>query len=342
MVVAEHSEVAMDEFVPGQLGFLQAWLIGGPLDGTTYNDMPIFPGGKPADEAAIPLDDGLFARYARRDEVWLDGRWYYDFVEVTTDPTPIAPQPLPTGTVVGSAASAPPAAQEEISHDASPQVAPAPRFVLAQAWWIASELCRRNSQLRIVDAWPLNGFYHGLEVGERQNDDHVFMNLLGRIHQNPYSFGAEFEPIEWSRAISAESPHEIVKEIERNMRWTSTTTDSTTPRSLVYQCIASILATRINDRERWDIADACTAGGFVEWPELLDEFEGCRVALQKDTIADPPPSTRVWVLKRGRAIVSVLSDMGLLFHRDRAPQDLMAAYRNRRRLDDVTSLMLDS
>lgn len=126
------------------------------------------------------------------------------------------------------------------------------------------------------------------------------------------------------------------------MRWTSTTADQTTPRTLVYRSIASILAARINDRERWDAADAFAAGGFVEWPELLDEFEGCRLALQKDTIADPPPSTRVWVLKRGRAIASVISDTGLFFHRNRAPQDLMAAYRNRRRLDDVTSLILDS
>lgn len=332
----------MGEFVPGELGFLQVWLVGGPLDGTTYNDMPVFPGEVPAGEATIPIDGDLFARYARRDEIWLDGRWYFDFVEVTSDPTPIPSQPFPTGTVIGSASSTPPAAHEEMSRDAHPQVAPAPRFVLAQAWWLASELCRRNSQLRIVDAWPLDGFYHGLEVGVHQNEDHVFMNLLGRIHQNPHSFTAEFEPIEWSRALGAESPHEIVKEIERNMRWTSTTTVSTTPRSLVYRCIASILATRINDRERWEVADAFTAGGFVEWPEFLDEFEGCRLALQKDTIADPPPSTRVWALKRGRAIVSVLSDMGILFHRDSAQQDLMAAYRSRRRLDDVTSLILDS
>lgn len=34
----------MGEFVPGELGFLQVWLVGGPLDGTTYNDMPVFPG----------------------------------------------------------------------------------------------------------------------------------------------------------------------------------------------------------------------------------------------------------------------------------------------------------
>lgn len=330
----------MSDFTPGDLGFLQIWLVGGPLDGTTYSDMPIFLDGKPASEAAIPLEGGLFARYARRDSIWLDGRWYFDFVEVTADPTPITPQPFPVGTIVGIASSVSTGEQDEAPQDAQPQFAPAPRFVLAQAWWLASELCRRNSRLRIVDAWPLGGFYHGLEVGEQQDHDHVFMNFLGRIHQNPHSFSAEFEPIEWTRVIGAESPHEIVKEIERRMRWEINGADPTTARSLVYRCIASILATKIDDRERWGVADAYTHGGFVEWPEFLDEFDGCRVALQKDTSSSAPASTRVWVLKRGQTIMALLSDMGFLFQRDAPPRNLVPAYKARRRLEDVTTLIL--
>lgn len=331
----------MDEFVPGDLGFTPVWLVGGPLDGTAYGDMPVFPNGKPATEVAIPIEDDLFGRYGRRDEIWLDGRWYYDFIEVTADPTPITAQELPPGTVVASKSSLASSPRPGNPRGEQSQVAPAPRFVLAQAWWLASELCRRHARLRILDAWPLDGFYHGLEVGEHLNDDHVFMNFLGRIHQNTYSFASEIEPIEWSRVIGAESPHEIVKELERNMRWESKTADPTTARSLVYRCIASVLTNKINDRERWNVADAFTAGGFVEWPDFLDEFQGCRSALQQDRVDAPPPSTRVWVLKRGREITHVLSDMGVLFHRESDPDDLMATYRVRHQLDDVTALMLD-
>lgn len=72
----------MEHFNPGSLGFVAAWCVGGPLDGRGYADMPVFPSGKPADRASIPLDpEGTQrATYARRAELALDGRWYYDFL----------------------------------------------------------------------------------------------------------------------------------------------------------------------------------------------------------------------------------------------------------------------
>ena len=45
------------------------------------------------------------------------------------------------------------------------------------------------------------------------------------------------------------------------------------------------------------------------------------------------------MLQCGGTPVALMSDLGLLFSRDRHPADLMAVYR-RRRLDDITSLVL--
>jgi hypothetical protein len=336
----------MEDFDPGSLGYMNVWLIGGPLDGIAYNDMPVFPDGMPATAVTVQLTEGaqagMFASYTRRMSVALDSRWYYDFVAVSANSAPLEPSPFPAGTATSNASGLSNQVEPEPGTEADDKPTqnffPAPRFVLAQAWWIASELCRRNSHLRILDAWPLDGFYHGLEVGEKLNQDYVFLNFLGHIHYFPSS--SHLDGPSWGRVLGAESPHEVVKEIENAMEWGSDGADPTTPRSLVYRTIAAVLSARIDDRERWSVAAAYTVGGFVDWPELLDEYQGCRLALQKDTLASPPPSTRVWVLQRGGTSVAVMSDLGLLFAKGMAPTDLMKVYRRRRKLADVVSLVL--
>ena len=332
------------------MGYVHAWLVSGPLDGIAYSDLPLGPDGQPPLGLNVPLADdqaGTYAAYERREAPSLDGRWYYDFVHVTSDPTPIEPVPTPVGTIVGGFSEVPTSnygASESNDTWHGKPFEPAPRFVLAQAWWISSEICRRQSHLRILESWPLDGFYHGLEVGRELNGPHIFMNFLGRIHLFP-SFSApsidpELEPIPWGRVMGAESPHEIVKEIEGLMQWENSSADVTTPRSLVYRSIAAILSAKIDDRERWNVASAYGEGGFEDWPGLLDEYQGCRLALQNDTEMVPPPSTRVWLLKRGRETVSALSEFGLRFSRDADPVDLMAIYRKRSQLDDVVAACL--
>lgn len=216
---------------------------------------------------------------------------------------------------------------------------PAPRFVHAQAWWIASELCRRNSSLRVLEAWPLDGFYHGLEVGQKLNADHIFMNYLGSIHLFPK--GSESEgssKLAWEMAYRAESPHEMVKQIETTMSWSTHGAEPANPRSLVYRVIARILSAEINDRAQWTVGSTYGPDQqFAEWPEILSEYEGCRLALQNDTATETPASSRVWVVKRDRSDVLLLSDLGFAFFRASAPVDLMKIYKKRRRLDDVVA-----
>jgi hypothetical protein len=285
----------MEDFNPGSLGYTNVWLVGGPLDGIAYNDMPVFADGMPVMAVAVPLTDGaqagMFASYTRRNSVALDGRWYYDFAAVSADSATPEPVPFPSGTAVSNASGMGNQVESELDPETETEdkptqnFFPAPRFVLAQAWWIASEFCRRNSHLRILDAWPLDGFYHGLEVGEKLDEDYVFLNFLGHIHYFPSSLHVDGPS--WGQVLGAESPHEVVREIESAMEWSKAGADATTPRSLVYRTVTAVLSARIDDRERWNVAAAYTVGGFVDWPDLLDEYQGCRLPLQKDTVVSP-------------------------------------------------------
>jgi hypothetical protein len=345
----------MEDYTPGDLGFTTVWMVGGPLDGTAYDDMPVLSDGHPAARVSVPqpADEraALFAVYDRRPNIWLDGRWYYDFVEETADPTPVQPVPFPFGTVVSPPSQSStyfgdlPAVDDSDEAKKNPHVPafhPAPRFITEQAWWIASELARRNSRLRILDAWPLDGFYHGLEIGEPGTPQHVFLNRLGSIHV----FGTDNSDngFSWAAALGGESPHEIVKSIETTMRWTTTAADPTAPRSLTYRALSSFLTQRLNDRHRWDAVLPYTAnltnGQLDDEAELLDNFIGARRILDSD--ADEYPLARFWCLMRGRELLAVLHDSALLLQRASEPIALMPTYRKRRRLLDVVAVIRES
>jgi hypothetical protein len=345
----------MDDFTPGDLGFTTVWMVGGPLDGTTYGDMPVLSDGNPASRVSIPQPAGtrppVFAVYDRRPKLSLDGRWYYDFVEETADPTPVQPMPFPVGTVVGTPSQSSTYFGDLPAHDDAdeakmnpqpPAFHPAPRFIIEQAWWIASELARRNSRLRILDAWPLDGFYHGLEIGETGKPQHAFLNRLGSIHLVGTDNSDNW--FSWAAALGGESPHEIVKSIETTMRWTTGAADPTTPRSLTYRALSSFLTQRLNDRHRWDAVLPYTAnltnGQLDDAAELLDNFIGARRILDGDP--GEYPLARFWCLMRGREILAVLHDSAALLQRRSEPIELMPTYRKRRRLLDVVAVIRES
>lgn len=305
-------------------------MIGGPLDGTAYNDMPVMPDGEPALRVSVPLaDSDEFAVYDRRPHIWLDGRWYYDFVEITVEPNPLQPAPFPTGTV--------------LAKDDDPEVPqpfqPAPRFVAAQAWWVASELARRHSRLRVVDSWPTDGFYHGLELREQDEPSHVFLNFYGRIHLHGEGFA--HEPIPWTTALAAESPHELVKTIESAMRWYTKGADPTTPRSLVYRVLSAFLTQRLNDKNRWYAVDGYSTnmelGETNESLALLDAFPGARELADRDT--EPRPLNRFWMLVANKWIAFIIHDSGVLLQRNMKPVNLMSIYKKRRLLTDVLGVV---
>lgn len=208
---------------------------------------------------------------------------------------------------------------------------PAPRFSQAQAWWIASELCRRNAELSTFESFPLDGFYHGLQVSSSPADSHhLFMNFLGGIHLLPAD--RPHERFGWDLALAAESPHEVIRRIESTMSWSRPLPSATTRRSLTYRTIAAVINSLVNDQAPWT---ATLFGVPSDVP--AQDFQGLASAVR--TPATSPIT--YWALRAGDETRAILHTGGWLFDRETAPLDMMAAYRKRRRVEDVLAATLN-
>lgn len=218
---------------------------------------------------------------------------------------------------------------------------PAPRFVAAQAWWVASELCRRRSRLRVLETWPMDGFYHGLEIGVPGEKCRVFMNFHGSIHLHDGDH--EHQGIKWTELLEAPTPHTVVREIESRMGWLVTSADSTTPRSLTYRVLAACLTRRLNDRREWTVVDGSTQAGVDLWgtePNLsfLDDFEGARTLI--DRSAQDRGLSSLWLLREDERPAVLLSSRGRMYRHSGSEVDLMAVYRQHRDVDEVATAVL--
>lgn len=312
----------MPEFTPGDLGFVVTHLLGGPLDGTSYGDAPVFPDGLPATSMTIPLQDsdGLMAAYERGSEKAADGGWVYTFAGLTQSSA--SPPPF----------ASPDAPQEEEDH---PVPDPAERFTLEQGWWIAAELCRRHSRLSAFATVFLGGHYHGPQVADllRPTAPNVFFNQKGRIHF--LDLRPEAEPITWQEVLAADGPHDIVKRIETALGLGTGSGDATTARSLGYRVVSALLTRGLNDRHRWDVAfsiqDHVT---FITAAPALESFPTLSIStgLRDEELGDR--LRRVLVVTRGGVPVVAVDD-GRAHFRAGGQVELFAVYERRRRLDDV-------
>lgn len=343
----------MTDFKPGDLGYITVWMVDGPLDGIAYNDMPILPDGKPAGQVSIPQAElqqsGLYAVYGRRLIPAPDGRWVYDYVREVADATPIKPTPFPKGTVVKSAPDVftPAVADEDAAESENPQSVaefmPADRFIIEQAWWVASQLCRRHSELHIREVWPLDGFYHGLEIGGPGSTKSVFLNFHGSVHVHGDDEEESNTGLRTWQLLGAETPYEYVEFIERRIGWRAKGSDPATPRSLTYRVLSACLTRKLNDKDRCTVQSGIEAGGGDAYEEptldFLNEFGEARGWL------DGPAHrmerlSRTWVLKLGERNALVLTDNGVLHRRSAGPLELMSIYRSRRNLDDLVDIVV--
>lgn len=125
---------------------------------------------------------------------------------------------------------------------------PADRFLLAQTWWIASELVRRHPHLRIATVQTPE-LAQLVIVHDEPDGYRVQFDLVGGAK---FMVGDVLHSISWVEMMAAAGPHDIVKRIERDSGLgVPKATPESTPRALVYRVIAAALAVGVDDRHDW-------------------------------------------------------------------------------------------
>ncbi|MBN9610489.1 MAG: hypothetical protein BGO26_16585 [Actinobacteria bacterium 69-20] len=208
----------------------------------------------------------------------------------------------------------------------------AERFHVAQMWWIASELAYRNANVHLRETNPFD-FYDGLEVRAEGADDFVFCNFNGAVHVLP---GSQHTIIQPAEIFGAQSPHDIVKRIERLTGWLGAGGPSTTA-TLAYRAIAAVLTAKANSKARFLTTKLIDPG------QLFNHGYDTALGGIEAHFTDRTPSalTGFWQVTANSHIVAVFSESGWLFLPRRKPYDLMAGYqKHRREFDDLSAAVL--
>ncbi|ROS46165.1 hypothetical protein [Curtobacterium sp. PhB78] len=209
----------------------------------------------------------------------------------------------------------------------------AKRWTVAQSWWIASELCRRDSTLRIDQDYADDA--RRLRVSRDLPRD---SGGMAHVTLHPARGVEGLGPAQWTTwpmVFGEDNPHAWVNRIESKFGWAVGPTPATTTRSLTYRLIAQILTSTVNQRhEIHAISWNSMLGSTPHDSSWLFNFQGVQSVLTPSGRPQVPP---LWVLFRGgNEGVIVLSESGFAYRRDGHKQiDLMARYTKRRLLDDV-------
>jgi hypothetical protein len=137
------------------------------------------------------------------------------------------------------------------------------RLIIAQSWFIASELIRRHPELRLIETNPLTGQYNCLTiVAQRDREPRKIIDLNRNGRMKAYGTGALVaEPIPWSETLSSFAAsqatpsrgHNALKRLERDAGLTApATTPASSPAALSYRVIARVLSGLLNDKAVWD------------------------------------------------------------------------------------------
>lgn len=222
----------------------------------------------------------------------------------------------------------------------------AKRFVVAQSWWIASQLVRRHPELRIIETRPEFTAQDNLALVDSIATPSSREAVL-EIDRNG-SLGRSSEPespsMTWREVFEAGDPFELLTRLEVTAGLTSPTE---TPRSgrkaVAYRLIARLLSATLNDRRPLRVRS-----GYLQtfqlgsgcWPELRD-FPGVAAALEdvRPDDVDGQPGYRFWMLEHDHRLVAVLDTDACLYLADETSTDVYKSYR---RTSSLTRTLSDT
>lgn len=212
----------------------------------------------------------------------------------------------------------------------------ASRIVIAQSWWIASELVRRHPELMVYEMHPGGGSYDVLCVAtpdqiRPEASERIPLAMINRVGSIQAHAGDDQVLVaSWEQVLASADPHWEVRELEAAVGWEQTSKPVTTRRALAYRFFATALNMLSNSSATWDVrrefVDSSgfhgTHGGYVaEFPAAIEAMRTTRaLGIWGE------PESHFWALLRGGKPVAVVSDEGVLYPSSGPPKNLVSAY----------------
>lgn len=300
-------------------------------------DLPIIRAALDAsdDDLLSLLETAGEAIVRRGERAWIEGLGitaeFWSRVEPGDAPDPANPavgEGEPAQVVPGP----PPTGVETVESDDDEWFAPADRFTLSRAWWIAGQLVRRHPALmvsRVIneEKSPLVIVHDPAETTCIQFDLPAWIQ---------YMTPEGLHRITWAEVFAATDPRAVVRTIETEAGIGAPIEAADSPQSLVYRTIACTLALGLDstatwqafpawvdvmnpDETNWELFDAFPTGRALASGVIDAALD--RVATGGDFTFHQP----VWALLRDVEPVALLS-VGGSVHTSTGEVDLAAAF----------------
>lgn len=234
----------------------------------------------------------------------------------------------PQMTFIADAADSPNASEVDEPGRSTLSEAPSLRRIIAESWWIASELAARHPEYVVWEMHPGGGTYDCLALlkpGDESPD--VQLNRAGSLHV----LSGDFH-LSWREVLADPSSHGPVKSIEEAAGLTlNEHRPPSTQRTLTYRFIGALLRMQIHDRYTWDARNEfLDSSGWesADFRGYMARFPAAVAAARSTTNLGlyGEPQSHFWAILRDEKPVGLVSVEGVLY-RDNGTFDLMAEYR---------------
>ncbi len=202
-----------------------------------------------------------------------------------------------------------------------------PGLISARSWWLATMLCRRHSDLTVIEYHPGGGQYDCLGLYSAAARKPVIdLNRDGSIHRHLSGEGS----LPWAEAFAGDH-FDMVLKLERDLPDKGPIHTQPTSRKLltyrVFEALASISAT---ERFHWDIrstyVDTSGHGGgplsdpFTAFPGSAENRNSYGNHLLGDA------AYGFWLLSRQNEPEFMVDDHGILYQQGEQPVDLYKSF----------------
>ena len=198
---------------------------------------------------------------------------------------------------------------------------PASRFIIAQSWWIASELVRRHPKLGLAETHPCSGMYDCLSLFATDGKHRTTLIDLNRVGSTHIHVNPDFEPLTWEEVHETTDPHESIRRIEAGTGLKRPSpTPPTSPAALSYRVIARVLASMVNEKDPWDVRNEQLDSSISEG-KPRGYVAGFPRAAELAKVPHPgdvwAPGYQYWALLRAEQPVAILDTSGRVFLPDK-------------------------